>query len=93
MIDVAAATEAFENKEIDYVGWVPSNWKISNGLTKIKPCPTLEEFLKTSTLNLDIRTVENRRYESLPLGFEDRATSSKSDSQSPETKKWECDKN
>ena len=67
MIDISAVREAYEKSDIDFIGWIPSNSNIANGLTKIGICPTLMKFLHSHSLDQEICTVINGRFHRVPL--------------------------
>lgn len=67
MIDVSVARQAYEQSDIDHIGWIQPHANIANGLTKPGICKTLDLFLRDHTLSTDIRTVINGKFESIPL--------------------------
>lgn len=54
MIDVFAALEAYQRLEISDIGYILSENKPADGLTKPKPCKALIKLLTTGTMNLPI---------------------------------------
>lgn len=54
MIDLAAAQEAYDNYEIDYMGWNPTTENIADAFTKMGTNKCLEEFLDSGVFGQDI---------------------------------------
>lgn len=68
-IDVRAARQVFENKEMFNIGWIRSAEKAVDGLTKLKQCRTLENSLTTGALHTQVElwrervTADRRKHE------------------------------
>ena len=71
MIDISAAREAYENSDIDHIGWIPTSSNLANGLTKHGICPTLNAFLSSHQLDATVKTVVDGRFVDLPLTSEE----------------------
>lgn len=50
VIDIQAVREAFENKEIDHVGWIRTKENIADRLTRTKKFEVLEKHLDTTMI-------------------------------------------
>ena len=70
-VDISAAREAYENKEIDFIGWIPSEKSIANGLTKVTHCPALTRFLRLSHVDMEIQTAIDCRIEKISISSDD----------------------
>lgn len=79
MIDIAAARQAYERSDIYFIGWIPAQSNIANGLTKLGVCATLDEFLRTQTLTTETQTVINGSFETIPINSDEFLPSEQED--------------
>lgn len=54
MIYITALRQAFERYEITDIGWIPSDQNVADGFTNPTKCASLEKFLDTGTLDLEV---------------------------------------
>lgn len=54
MIDLAAATEAYDKCKIDDIGWIKTAENIADAFTEPNPNDGLEEFLDTGVLRKSV---------------------------------------
>lgn len=71
MKDISTTRKAYKRSGIDHIGWISSNGKLENGLTKIGICETLDLYLKNHYLLTDLLTVINDKIESVLLSSEE----------------------
>lgn len=55
MVDVQAGREAYENFDMDNVGWISLEHNTADGLTKVGICVPLDVFLDGGRLNIHVK--------------------------------------
>lgn len=54
MIDIVALRQGYDRRYIKDIGWDRSGHNIADSLTKPGPCPSLDIFLQSGQLHLDV---------------------------------------
>lgn len=55
IIDIRATREAYENRDITNIGWIPLNQNIAGGLNKVTDGDALDDELRIGVLNIKIK--------------------------------------